>query len=592
MGKKNRGPSDLSFRGIRHFQARLAVSAAQMGLFSPLRRKQGARSGNSPVHAGNEGTPLLSAFDGTRRVTVSLAPRMVLQRTTRRSDFRNPRSECRRCGRRYPSQARTTRLVRVSRPRFPLRPLRFLATAASSRDPFLDNCKFALIVLIAIGHGLQWLLAQEDSRTARGWCAVEGVHETTAGAFQASSWAILPLRAFYVWSNSIAIPMFAVLSGRVSRSFAACFAPEASAERRASTPLRIKKTVQSLVVPFLTFQLLACAVEAASPDLSDALAPRPPPSATFASAVSGKKALLFDGEATAAIAALNPSRAFNFWNPHLSWYLLALASWRAVLPAAALMQPGAALSLALALGVGIGISNVGYGVGFFLKFGTIWGNFPYFLAGVFLLSDEAYVAFRDDWGSAGRRLVLSLVTSMALIACFFALRTGEMCFDAWQWEAWKSAPYRDYLFVHLSAPNGASGWDLGETFAAPLFRLATYFGSFALGVAFLGTLPRVETPVVTKMGAKTVYAYLLHAPLLLAVFAGSGIFAEAASGAGLGGSLEIVFGILVPGAVTVLCMTPPFVFAFRWLCEPEFGNWLWRDEEPSAAGSVGEKTEG
>ena len=44
----------------------------------------------------------------------------------------------------------------------------------ASRDPFLDNCKFALILLIGIGHGLQWLLAQEDSRTARGWCAVEG----------------------------------------------------------------------------------------------------------------------------------------------------------------------------------------------------------------------------------------------------------------------------------------------------------------------------------------------------------------------------------------------------------------------------------
>jgi hypothetical protein len=149
----------------------------------------------------------------------------------------------------------------------------------ASRDPFLDNCKFALILLIGIGHGLQWLLAQEDSRTARGWCAIEGEvgNVGDSDAPRASSWAVLPLRALYIWSNAIAIPMFAMLSGRVSRSLAASCAPEASAERRASMPARIKKTVESLVVPFLTFQLLACLVEASSPALASALAPRPPP---------------------------------------------------------------------------------------------------------------------------------------------------------------------------------------------------------------------------------------------------------------------------------------------------------------------------
>ena len=145
-----------------------------------------------------------------------------------------------------------------------------------SRDPFLDNCKFALILLIGIGHGLQWLLAQEDSRTARGWCAVEGEvgDDGKFDAPRASSWAVLPLRAFYIWSNAIAIPMFAMLSGRVSRSLAASCAPEASAERRATMPARTKRTVESLVVPFLTFQLLACLVEASSPAHATAHPPR------------------------------------------------------------------------------------------------------------------------------------------------------------------------------------------------------------------------------------------------------------------------------------------------------------------------------
>eukprot|EP00740_Mantoniella_antarctica_P013368 CAMPEP_0181386640 /NCGR_PEP_ID=MMETSP1106-20121128/23254_1 /TAXON_ID=81844 /ORGANISM="Mantoniella antarctica, Strain SL-175" /LENGTH=78 /DNA_ID=CAMNT_0023506887 /DNA_START=205 /DNA_END=437 /DNA_ORIENTATION=+ len=31
------------------------------------------------------------------------------------------------------------------------------------RDAYLDNCKFALMILIGIGHALQWLLAVEDA---------------------------------------------------------------------------------------------------------------------------------------------------------------------------------------------------------------------------------------------------------------------------------------------------------------------------------------------------------------------------------------------------------------------------------------------
>jgi fucose 4-O-acetylase-like acetyltransferase len=355
-------------------------------------------------------------------------------------------------------------------------------------------------------------------------------------------------------------------------------------------PARIKKTVESLVVPFLTFQLLACLVEASSPALASALAPRPPPSATFAANDGNAvdpQALQFDGCEQVLSNVMNPSNTFNFWTPHLSWYLLALASWRGVLPAAAQMQPGAALALALALGVGVGISNVGYSAGFFLKFGTMWGNFPYFLAGVFLCGDETYFAMRDDWGTAGRRAGAAAATAATLTACFFGLRSGAMCFDAWQWEAWKSAPYGDYLFVDAETPSGTSEWHLWESVAAPLFRLATYFGSVAVGACFLAIVPRGEIPVVSKMGARTMYGYLLHAPVLLAVLASAGTFAKAGSGPGLSAAAFIAAGALLPVAVTVACMTAPAVWAFRWLCEPEFGSWLWREAtEPGTPGSV------
>jgi len=39
-------------------------------------------------------------------------------------------------------------------------------------------------------------------------------------------------------------------------------------------------------------------------------------------------------------------------------------------------------------------------------------------------------------------------------------------------------------------------------------------------------------------------------------------------------------GVVVPAVVTTVTMTAPFVFLFKWLCEPAFGNWLWREPEP------------
>ena len=141
--------------------------------------------------------------------------------------------------------------------------------------------------------------------------------------------------------------------------------------------------------------------------------------------------------------------------------------------------------------------------------------------------------------------------------------------------------------MDAETPSGTSEWHLWESVAAPLFRLATYFGSVAVGACFLAIVPRGEIPVVSKMGARTMYGYLLHAPVLLAVLASAGTFAKAGSGPGLSAAAFIAAGALLPVAVTVACMTAPAVWAFRWLCEPEFGSWLWREAtEPGTPGSV------
>ena len=91
----------------------------------------------------------------------------------------------------------------------------------TTRDAYLDNCKFALMILIGVGHSLQWLLATEDRRTGRLWCGADALDDSSEDGVAPSSAVVPALRALYTWSNAIAIPMFCVVSGRLSRSLVA-----------------------------------------------------------------------------------------------------------------------------------------------------------------------------------------------------------------------------------------------------------------------------------------------------------------------------------------------------------------------------------
>ena len=456
------------------------------------------------------------------------------------------------------------------------------------RDAYLDNCKLALMTLIGVGHAAQWLLALEDGRTGRGWCGGDGKPSSdwyrgggravvdgdgdgdndASPSPTASSSAVTVLRALYTWSNAIAIPMFCVISGHLSRSLVS---PVPGGREDVALLSRMRRNAEALLVPFFIFQGLACAVETASPPLRRALAPH-----------DGGG----DGDpsthALAHDATWEAAATLDLWTPHISWYLLALYLWRAALPVFAQLRPAVAAALAAALGLGVGFTNTGAATGYFLKWGTVWGNFPYFALGCALTSDR-YRAVRDaGWvGRAG-----GAITTLATLAALLRGLAGHaLCFDAWQWEAWKSAPY-----VHYNRP-GFMGGDRGADVdadadvgartlaAAVLFRAATYVGAVAAGIAFLVVLPRSHLPFVSPLGARTVYGYLLHAPALLGVMALLGVFDRAGKENGLGEWEMACFGVAVPVLVTAACMSRPAQACFWWMCEPSFGEWVWRPKE-------------
>ena len=228
---------------------------------------------------------------------------------------------------------------------------------------------------------------------------------------------------------------------------------------------------------------------------------------------------------------------------------------------------------ALAVGIGVGFTNTGAATGFFLKWGTIWGNFPYFVLGTFV-EDEHYRRLRDASGAL--KLACGTITVVALVVAWCGLSHEVLCFDLWQWEAWKSSPFVHYnQFTVESAVEGVDASPRSLFFAA-CFRAFTYVYAVVVGVAFLGSLPRVHVPLVTDSGTRTMYGYLVHAPALLALLALNGVFQSAGTGGGLGVLGWLTWGVLAPVAVTEACMTDPVARVFWWLCEPKLGKWVWR----------------
>ncbi|SES37958.1 acyltransferase family protein [Streptomyces qinglanensis] len=96
-------------------------------------------------------------------------------------------------------------------------------TGRPARDPFLDNAKFLLIVLVVIGH--TWPMG-----------LVEGSRTVKAG---------------YLWISAFHMPAFILLSGYFSRGFT-------------GRPAQLRKLVAGVLVPYLVFEVLYTAVETAA----------------------------------------------------------------------------------------------------------------------------------------------------------------------------------------------------------------------------------------------------------------------------------------------------------------------------------------
>ncbi|NLU67383.1 acyltransferase family protein [Streptomyces sp. HNM0574] len=106
--------------------------------------------------------------------------------------------------------------------------------SSAARDPFLDNAKFLLVVVVVIGHS---------------WAPLA---ESTRG-----------LKAAYLFVYAFHMPLFILLCGYFSRGFT-------------GRPEQVRKLVATVLVPYLLFETCYAALESAVRDRPFSLTPAEP----------------------------------------------------------------------------------------------------------------------------------------------------------------------------------------------------------------------------------------------------------------------------------------------------------------------------
>ena len=88
-------------------------------------------------------------------------------------------------------------------------PSAFAERASDRRDAYLDNLKYALMLIVVWNHALQEFLRALDAHERRGWCERDAVNATTHGH----------VRTLYLVLCATGMPLFAGASGYLSKSW-------------------------------------------------------------------------------------------------------------------------------------------------------------------------------------------------------------------------------------------------------------------------------------------------------------------------------------------------------------------------------------
>lgn len=251
------------------------------------------------------------------------------------------------------------------------------------------------------------------------------------------------------------------------------------------------------------------------------------------------------------------------------WFLVALATMRILLPYIARLRHPLIASVVLALVAGLSpVIGTEFSASRTLCF------LPFFVA-AWLAKDRGWLS--GDWFVRPARAVRAAAWGiLALVAAAFALLPGLR--EVWRidtWLTWRD----DYARLFERAPIG--GWAPEEWWATALggsgVRLGLLVVAAVMTLALLVVVPRGHG-VATTWGARTLYVYLLHGPIV-ALLRGTGAV-EWMGSFGVPGVLLI----LAAGAAIGVVLSMTWVTrVFRVVIEPRL-DWLYaRDRAPVAS---------
>lgn len=190
------------------------------------------------------------------------------------------------------------------------------------------------------------------------------------------------------------------------------------------------------------------------------------------------------------------------------WFLVTLATMRIVLPYIARLKHPLIFSVAVAL-----VAGLSPAIGTQFSASRTLCFLPFFVA-AWLGVDRGW--FSGDWFMRPARAArASAWALLALVAAAFAVLPGLR--DTWRidtWLTWRD----DYAWLFARAPIGS--WAPTEWWSIALggsgVRLALLVVAAAMTLAVLLIVPRGHS-IITLWGARTLYVYLLHGPIIWAL---------------------------------------------------------------------------
>ncbi|MFF8829602.1 acyltransferase family protein [Streptomyces sp. NPDC015131] len=303
-------------------------------------------------------------------------------------------------------------------------------------------------------------------------------------------------RALYMFVYTFHMPAFIIVSGYFSRSFT-------------GRPDQLKRLVSGIVVPYLVFEVAYSLYR--------------------------------------RWAGGTPDQAISLTDPiYLTWFLIALFTWRLSTPLWQTLRHPLPIALGLAA-----LASLTPGIGQDLDLQRIFQFLPFFVLGL-LLKPEHFDLVR-------RRAVRIAAVPVALGALAFTYWIAPDIRMSWF--------YRSTSAEELDAP-----W-----WAGPVMTFALFGCALVLTAAFLAWVPRRRT-WFTALGAGTICGYLLHGFLVKAMEYWPLVPAYRLD-TPLG---RVAVTAVAAAAVTAMC-TPPVRRALRCVTEPRMA-WAFRKDPRDTAG--------